>query len=467
LVKLSVKVRAKKDRGFFRLPVDRAFSMKGFGTVVTGTVVSGALKVGDEVEILPSKLATKIRGIQSHGKDVSSVQLGDRAALNLSNIDRTRVTRGLQLASKGFIEPSGAIGAEFSLLPSTERVVRNEQRVRIHLGTDEVMAKVRLVNPGKRKVVNPGEASTALIELEKAVAVAIDDPFILRFYSPLETIGGGVIIDTQPPSSWKECKRWLQSLEGLIRSERLKKFLVATENEPLTMKGWSQRWQLSEPVFRELLRSLSIKEFGPKENPFVTLVSSLENQKRACVEAVDNFHEQSPYQRGIPKDRLRQILGFHASLFDYITHELESEKKIEAVEGIVRIQGFHVELTGKDTELASRLEKALKDSLYTPPVIKQLAELIDLPEAKTLQLMHVLKGQGKAEEVSRNLWFHVETLTVMENEIRRFFEDKASMAVNDFKSLTHTTRKHAIPLLEYLDDRRITRREGDQRVLSK
>lgn len=467
LMKLASQASEKKDRGFFRLFVDRAFSMKGFGTVVTGTVVSGSLEEGDEVEILPPRLATKIRGIQSHGEDVPSVHLGDRAALNLANIDRSQVRRGSQLAWEGFIKPSRAVGAEIFLLPRTERVIRHEQRVRVHLGTDEVMGKVYLVTPDKKRVLSAGETAGALIKLEKVVPVAIDDPCVLRFYSPLETIGGGMIIDTGPPAGWKACKRWLKSLVGLSQQERLERFLESMANEPLTLKGWSARWQLAKPVMRKMLENLDITEFGSRESPFVTLESSLELQKRMCLEAVKRFHEQSPYRRGIPKDRLRQILNFSAPLFDYITGELEGEASIERGEGLIRILGFRVELTGEDRELASRLEKALKEAKYRPPTIKGLAELVDLPVDKTVQLMHILKGQGKAQEVSRDLWFHAETLTVMEDEIEKFFQDNSTMGVNDFKSLTNTTRKHAIPLLEYLDQRRVTRREGDRRILSR
>ena len=464
LIHLAGQAVEKRDRGFFRLFVDRVFTMKGFGTVVTGTVVSGCLNEGDGVEILPRGGVSKVRGLQTHGLPVPSVYLGDRAALNLSNVDKSVLKRGSQLASKGFLKPTSAIGAEISLLPQTNRIIRHQQRVRVHLGTDEVMGKVFFVRTDQKKL-NPGETSMILIKLEKDAAVAIDDPLIVRFYSPPETIGGGVIIDPFPPDRWKVCRSWLESLVGLNQKERLRKFLESFASEPLTLKEWCHRYQVSPSVFRQLIIDLQVIKFGSQDNPFVTLTSSLENQKRAYLEEIRNFHHQSPYKMGIARDSLRQNLGFSISLFDFLTFHLENEGKINVLEGLVRKHGFRIELNTKDQELANHIEEELKKTKFTPPSLTELATTQKTSLSKILQLMHILKNQGKAEEVEDNLWFHVDHLHSIEERIRNFFEDKSFMAVNDFKLLTKTTRKHAIPLLEYFDRRRLTQRDGNQRVL--
>lgn len=465
LLHLARQVVKKEGRGFFRLFVDRAFSMKGFGTVVTGTVVSGSVSVGDEVELLPNQVVAKIRGLQSHGLTVQSVGLGDRAALNLTGVEKTELWRGSQVVTRGSIDPTDAVGAEIFMLSTTDREIEHEQRVRVHLGTDEIMGKVLLAASGREKSISPGQTATVLIKLERIAAVALDDPVIVRFYSPPETIGGGVVVDTSPPSRWKQARLWLKSLGGLRQTERLERFLASTVNEPLTLSGWSQRWQVSEQVFRQSLADLEITEFGSKGSPFITLSSAVDSQKQACIEALSDFHRRYPYRGGITRDRLRKDLGFSAGLFEFLIEELETGGEIETAEGLIRISGFRIELSDEDEKIIIRLEKILKGERFTPPSLSDLAGMVELTVEKTLQFMHILKGKGKAVEVGRELWFHTEHLNWADAEIRAFLEAHTSMAVNDFKSLTNTTRKHAIPLLEYFDRCRVTQRQGDRRVL--
>ena len=464
LIKLAKSEVKREDRGFFRLFVDRVFTMKGFGTVVTGTVVSGSYSKGDEVDILPGGGTAKIRGVQSHGLNIQSVHLGDRAALNLSHVDKSVISRGSQLVSRGFMRTTDVVGAEIVLLPQTERVIRHEQRVRVHIGTDEIIGRVLLARRG-RKMIKSKESSAVLIELQKEAAVAMGDPVILRFYSPPETIGGGVIIDPHPPERWKLCREWLDSLVGLNQQERLQKYLLSQANEPLTINEWSQKWQLSSILFRQLLNGLQVTEFGLLDNPSVSLTSQLENQKRVLLEAVENFHTQFPYKRGRTRDNLRKYLEFSIPLFDFLTGQLEHEGRVEVIEGLVKKRGYHISLSKKDQELTECIEDELTKARYTPPALSELAARCNLPVSHLLPLMHVLKSEGKAVEVEQDLWFHSDQIDKIEKEIRKYFKTNSSMGVSDFKSLTHTTRKHAIPLLEHFDHLRITQRDGDFRIL--
>jgi len=464
LMDLAKRTVEKEDRGFFRLFVDRVFSMKGFGTVVTGTVVSGSLNEGDEIEILPRGGVAKVRGLQSHGKHVESIHLGDRAALNLTNVDKSLLSRGFELVSEGFIKPTQTIGSEISLLSRTERVIRHEQRVRVHVGTDEVIGKVLLTHP-VQKVLNPGETSAVLIKLEKETSVAMEDPFILRFYSPPETIGGGVIIDPHPPKQWKVNKKWLNSLVGLSQQERLKYFFISRAKKPLTLKEWDKKWQVTSPVFRRLLSGIETIEFGSIDNPIITLRSLVENQKLIYIKAVENFHTQSPYKKGISKDNLRQSLDFSISLFNFLTPKLEGEGRISVTDGKVQRSGFTIELNKKDQEMVNRVEDAIKKARFTPPSLSELVKKFNLSIPQLMQMMFILKDQGKSVEIERELWYHVDHINALERELRKFFKTNSSMGVSDFKSLTNTTRKHAIPLLEHFDKRQITKRDGNLRIL--
>ncbi|MFQ6674304.1 MAG: SelB C-terminal domain-containing protein [Fidelibacterota bacterium] len=189
------------------------------------------------------------------------------------------------------------------------------------------------------------------------------------------------------------------------------------------------------------------------------------DQKSRTLSALDDFHSRHPYKKGFPADELRHQLGLSAPLFDFLSEALKVEGRIDVAQGIVRRHGFRIELNEGDKVLAQTVERELKEAAFTPPTVDTLAGNLGLADSRMLQILHVLKDQGKAVDVARDLWFHGDSLISMENDVRAFLREHSSLAVSDFKTMTRTTRKHAIPLLEYLDKRKVTRREGDSRVL--
>ena len=466
LLDLSSDAVEKSDRGFFRLFVDREFAMKGFGTVVTGTVVSGSAATGDELEILPAQMKVKVRGLQSHGKEVAGVSLGDRASLNLSGGDKERIYRGSQVVAKGFMHPSSEIGVMLKILDRSGRSVKHEQRVRVHVGTDEVMGRVYLADGAGKKKLQPGAESAALIRLEKSVGAAMGDPVVIRFYSPAETIGGGAVIDPAPPKKWKESRQWLALLMGENEQQRLVLFLKASKKKPLSLKQWAAKWQISRENFEALLSNLEVDKFGVPDHPFIQLRSDGESLTEEYRRVMQESHKQRLYRKGIPKEELRQQLKLSRPVFDFTTEKLVSQGEIGLAKGLVLLEGFHVELSSRDKELAERVEGQLRQSDLTPPSLADLASFLGVSSSDLLSILHVLKDQDQVVEVNENLWYHRESLDQLEQKVRDFFRSQSLLPVNDFKSITHTTRKHAIPLLEYLDEHEITRREGDHRILN-
>ncbi|MFQ6676071.1 MAG: SelB C-terminal domain-containing protein, partial [Fidelibacterota bacterium] len=329
---------------------------------------------------------------------------------------------------------------------------------------DQVMGRVYLAGRDRGKELRPGEGGAALIRLEKDVAVAMDDPLIIRFYSPAETIGGGTVIDALPPVPWKTCRPWIGSLDGLARPERLERYLERHASDPLSLQAWSRRWQAAPGIVRRWLEDLPIVEFGPSDNPFVTLAGTVHVQGDRLVETLERYHRDSPYKEGIPRDDLRRRVGLSAPLFDHVVSGLESDGRIEGVGGLVRLEGFRPRFSPKDTALARRVETIVKEAAFTPPTLKEMAAKLDLDESRILDIMHVLKREGHVVDVGRDLWFHADLMAALERDIRNFFRRKGSLAVPEFKSMTRTTRKHAIPLLEYLDRKKVTRRRGDERI---
>ncbi len=465
LTDLAGSVTERNDRGFFRQSVDRVFTMKGFGTVVTGTVIGGTAKVGDTVEIIPGGVKAKIRGLQSHGIDVQSVKLGDRSAVNLSGVNRQHLKRGSQIVAGGFLKPVTSFGAKITLSTNTARKLKHEQRVRIHAGTDEVMGRVHIVSSVRSKSISPGESSTVLIRPEKPAPVAMGDPIIIRLYSPMETLGGGTVIDTHPPEKWKEARKWLTELTQLSEEDRTALFLERSQSDSQTVSQWCRRFQVGPAQLEARLEGLKLIRFGSSRDPYLALSNVVEEQMTSLSKAVGLFHEKAAYRLGVPRDELRQKLGYSEALFDYLTEILIKDNKIEVREGLIRAGGHEITLDDSDRKLAQQVSDTLQKFSTTPPVLSELAVELGQSDKKILEILHVLKSEGKVKEIAQNLWYFANVLKEIESSVRNFFEAHEMMAVTDFKKLTGTTRKHAIPLLEYLDRHDITFREGDRRVL--
>jgi selenocysteine-specific elongation factor len=463
LKNLTVKSKRDRDRGFFRLFVDRAFSMKGFGPVVTGTVTGGSLKSGTDVELLPDVTSAKVRGLQSHGVPVDKVTLGDRAAVNLSQIDRAVLKRGSQLADKGFLKPSLALGVSFSLLERTGRVVKHQQRVRLHIGTEEVLGRILFVEKG-RKRSEAGDTATALVRLESPVVAAVEDPFILRFYSPAESIGGGKVIDPSPPTRFKTARLWLESLSGKGEEERLELFFEQSVARPLALSDWTRRWQTSTEKFMAMASHQKTVQFGNSGNPFITLEWAVEQQLNQLPQAVEKFLARRTTRRGIPREDLRKSLSFSRPLFDWLTEQLSQEGKIQVESGNITLSGYSVTLSSEDDAITRKLANILKQSGCTPPMLSELAEQSGANGTDIVPLLHILKDRGEALKISDKLWFYSAVVEKLQSDLKAKFGAAGGFDVGQFKELSHTSRKHAIPLLEYFDSRKFTNRDGDRRV---
>tara|TARA_B100000700_G_scaffold313743_1_gene399248 strand:- start:10989 stop:12869 length:1881 start_codon:yes stop_codon:yes gene_type:complete len=463
LLKSVVNSKVNIDRGFFRLFADRVFSMKGFGTVVTGTVTGGSIQVGEEIELLPSMGSAKIRGLQSHGKSVAKVGLGYRAAINLSQLDKAILKRGSQLSEKEFLKPSMIIGISFSMLEKTKRKIRHQQRVRFHIGTEEILGRIFFVEEGIA-YCNGGGTEIALARLEKPVAVAVEDKFIIRFYSPAETIGGGIIIDPFPPERFKIARSWLKSLSQKTIQERLEMFFIQSGNTPLTLMGWRKRWQASSEKFFTDSNSLDIIKFGNPEDPFITLQSIVDEQLGRYIKKLSFSLKRLTARRGVPREDLRKSLGFSRPLFDWLSEKLVTSESIQIESGNISLTGYTVKLSSEDSAIAKKLSDILNRSGFTPPIINELASKVGANVQDIIPLLHFLKDKGEIKKISDKLWYHKKNIEILRKLLIKNFSQIGSFDIAQFKELTNTSRRHAIPLLEYFDNQRFTDRQGNRRI---
>lgn len=445
----SKNIETVLDRGFFHLPVDRVFSKKGFGSVVTGTVLSGKTKIGSDLEIIPGNQKAKVRGIQTHGTETSSVKMGDRAAINLAGTDLNELYRGTVIADPYWVNSTEKLIAHVTLIEDTRWKLKNRQRVHLHLGTAEVVARAVMQDP-----LEAGQSGNALFYLEKPIAALMDERFIIRSLSPMETIGGCVVLDSNPIPIRKELKLWIASLQE-NPSERFKQFVSQYWKSPKSLGNWARHFQTTESQVKSWIKSEEIKN----EKGFLFTSEKRDESMEYIREVLTQFHKDNPYKKSLSQDRLKDATHFSTNWLSYILDYMGDE--LINVEGGFALKSHSVVLSDSDASLAKILEDSVKQAGYAILNAKELSS--ENPKI-TLEILYILKGEGKIIEVGRGLWIHGDVLDKLKDDLCLFFTANPQLNVSDFKTITNTTRKSAIPLLEYCDKHGLTERVGNSRI---
>ena len=445
----SKNIETVLDRGFFHLPVDRVFSKKGFGSVVTGTVLSGKTKIGSDLEIIPGNQKAKVRGIQTHGTETSSVKMGDRAAINLAGTDLNELYRGTVIADPYWVNSTKKLIAHVTLIEDTRWKLKNRQRVHLHLGTAEVVARAVMQDP-----LEAGQSGNALFYLEKPIAALMDERFIIRSLSPMETIGGCVVLDSNPIPIRKELKLWTASLQE-SSSERFKQFVSQYWKSPKSLGNWARHFQTTESQVKNWIKSEEIKN----EKGFLFTSEKRDESMEYVREVLTQFHKDNPYKKSLSQDRLKDATHFSTNWLSYILDYMGDE--LINVEGGFALKSHSVVLSDSDASLAKILEDSVKQAGYGILNSKELS--LENPKI-TLEILYILKGEGKIIEVGRGLWIHGDVLDKLKDDLCLFFTANPQLNVSDFKTITNTTRKSAIPLLEYCDKHGLTERVGNSRI---
>jgi len=449
IVELSKSIEAWLDRGFFHLPVDRVFSKTGFGSVVTGTVLSGKTKTGTELEIIPGNQKAKVRGLQTHGTDTKSVKMGDRAAINLAGTELEDLHRGTIIAEPNRVKATEKLLAHVTMVPDTKWKLKNRQRVHLHLGTAEVMAKVVLPSP-----LEANQSGNVLFLLKKPVAALMDERFIIRSFSPMETIGGCVVLDSNPTQFRKALRIWADKLEK-TSSKRFLQFVSEFWKSPQSLGNWSRQFHTHESQIKDWVKSLNIRN----EKGLLFRADSFEKSSTLIRQILNTFHEENPYKKSLSKDRLQDNTSFSGHWLSFILESMRDE--LITVEGGYALKSHSVVLSDADAALAKKIEATVKTAQFDMPSAKTIHPE---NEKKGLEVLHILKDEEKVLDVARGMWIHVEVLNKLKDDISAYFASNNAMKVADFKSMTSTSRKTAIPLLEYCDEHGLTERDGDLRT---
>ena len=456
----------RPDRGIFWMPVDRSFVMKGFGTVVTGSVLSGSLRTGDEVEQLPQGRRLRVRGLQKHGKPVEQVQVGDRAAINLQGIAREDIERGHVLASPGYFSATRHLQGKLRLLPGARPLASNA-RIRLHLGTAEIIARVRPIGV---RTIEPGQEAYVHFSLEKDAAARRLDPFVIRQYSPPHTIGGGVILDANPrPYRRKDpaLLERLQSLEKEDPEELVREQLFAAEAGLMTEEQLASRTGMDRDSLRAILQRF--KERGEvlsigKKN--VVHQRRLEQELRTLHRRLAEFHQQHPTRIGLRKAELGHLLPANLSplLLDTLIDTGKQQGRLKEQAGYIALAEHEIRLSPEQHQLKQKLADRLFEQAFAPEAPEALAARLNTSAEEVETLLEVLVFEGLVVRLDEGIFMHRDRVQQAEQALIAHLKQTGQITVPEFKELIQgASRKYAIPLLNYFDAREITLREGDVR----
>ncbi|MBW2467650.1 MAG: selenocysteine-specific translation elongation factor [Deltaproteobacteria bacterium] len=472
LDELAAKIPDRPPSDLFRLPIDRVFTMKGFGTVITGTLVSGQVKVGDQIMIYPSGITSKVRGIQVHNQSADQASAGMRTAINFQGLEKEAIRRGEVLSKPGNLVASYMVDVSLQYLASNKRRLKNRTRVRFHTGTSEVLGNIILLD---RDELAPNDNAVVQLRLDAPVALVKDDRFVIRSYSPVYTIGGGKVLNPIPPKH----KRFKpEVVDGLKALEHLApEAIVAFQAEAAGYQGVSfahlkMMTNLPDKQLEKILQHLLSQKTliqVEKENRIYIHHNGFETLKNDIRHQLGDYHQANPLKAGMPKEELKTKFPslLTSRLFNLTVNQMIKEKDIAQVENIIRLATHAVSLGGKQADVKDKILKTYLNAGLEPPYFKELAKTLDADAKRSREVLMHLVNEGSIIKVKEDLFFHTETIKALKIKLTEFLESQGEITTPQFKEMTGVSRKYVIPLAEFFDSTNVTLRVGDIRKLRK
>ena len=463
IIRLAAEVPARDTEALFRLPIDRVFTMKGFGAVVTGTLITGKVKKEEEVEVFPSRMRARVRGVQVHGSSADQAIAGQRTALNLAGIQMEELARGMTLAAPGILEPTQRLEVQISLLKDA-KPLKNRARVHFHAFTSETIAEVALYGVTE---LRPGGTAFAQLRSAEPLLLLPGDRGILRQFSPVVTIGGAVVLDAFPLSRQKQEARqnFLKILSSGNRQEALLARIARRGHEGLSIAAAVRETGLKQSVLQPVIAAMVQQKQIIQMGEFLLSSESVQKTREKLVAALEAFHKANPLVGGISKEELREKLGLHQTVMENLLAQLAKDKKAETAGEQVRLAGRGVELKDDEAKAKGQIEKAFADAGLKVPLMKEVLDKLPVDKARAQKLVTLLLRDRVLIKLADDLVFHQAALEGLRQLMAAQKAKTPKIDVATFKDLLGITRKYAIPLLEYLDQQRITRRVGDERII--
>jgi len=448
-----------------RLPIDRVFTMSGFGTVVTGTLIEGSIEEKQTLYIYPKGIEVKVRNIQVHGKGVKKAYAGQRVAVNLNGVKKEEIVRGDILAEKDTLKNTMIIDVKLNLLKSSKRKIENWTRLRLYHGTKEVLCRAVLLD---KEVLSPGETCFAQLRLEEITACKYGDRFVVRYYSPLETIGGGVILDPNATKHKRFSEEIISELEAKNEGDKveiIERLLLKHSFEFPNIKSITLQSGINEEVVKEILSDLIEKDIVKKFSNEIFLHSSyLGELEEKILSFLERFHNKNPLKQGISKEELRSrfFSKIKGKLFDEILDYYISINSIKVLNNYISMKDFQIQFTQKELKIKNEIIKIYKDSKYKPPSKEEMEKKF----GNTINdIIDVLISEDILIKISDEVILYNEHYENAKKMLVAYLMNKKEITLAEYRDILNTSRKYVVPILEYFDMIKLTKRIEDKRIL--
>ncbi len=435
-----------------RLPVDRAFTVEGFGTVVTGTLSGGTLQIGDTVELQPGRKQGRIRGLQSYKQDVETALPGSRVAVNISGLDVNEITRGDVLAYPGQLDLTRLIDVSFRYLPDAERLLQHNTEVKFFSGASEVMAHVRLLDA---EALMPGEESWLQLRLRDPLPLTGRDRFILRYPSPPQTIGGGLVVDPHPGTRHKRFQAdVIESLEVRLEGTPAERIVQAAQS-PLNIPALQKLTGYSDDDMQQALQTALADETLIALPDETYLAAERYHQiAQQALDRIQTYHQKQPLRSGMPREELRRTLDIGNALLNVLL----TQSDLIAEDDTVRHPDHHITFSESQQQQIQRLMQQMQKDPFAPPSFSDAADITGE------NVLYALMARGELVQVQADVIFQPQALDTMTERVLTLIDAQGATDAKQVRDALGSSRKYAIALLEYLDSQRITKRVGDERV---
>lgn len=469
--KATEEVEAKDTEGHFRLTVDRVFSVSGFGTVVTGTIISGRIAEGEAVQLYPSMVVSKVRGIQVHESSVKFAEAGQRCAINLANIKVDDIKRGDIISKEAVMEPSLIVDCSLNYLSSCDKPLENRQRVKLYHGTSEILCRVVLLD---KEELQPGEKGYVQLRLEEPLTAQRSDRFVIRNYSPMYTIGGGIIIEPRASKAKRFDKDYVEELKikesgstESILEKAVEKISPDYPDAAAVLKALGKNDEKLEEGLEALVKDKILIKLTSLDKPIYIHKSFIKAKASEIEKLLSKFHEGNPLKAGISKEEFKnKIFGknIKQKTFDELL-ELLGERNVISVHGsFISLYGFEIKYNKEQKRMKDKILAAFEQGKYTPPKYEDVAEGEKDKKAFKMVFDSML-DMGELTKAAEDCIFLGRYYEEAKQNVISFIKEKGSISAAEARDVFGTSRKFAVAMLESFDNQKITKRVEDARVL--
>jgi selenocysteine-specific elongation factor len=462
MINIAAQLRPRDAHALIRLPIDRVFTMKGFGTVVTGTLVGGTVRHEEELEVLPFGKRVRVRGIQVHGQKADVALAGQRTALNLVGIATEGLSRGMTFASPGILETTRRADVSLQMLASAPHPLKDGASVHFHSHTMEAVAGIHLY---ETKKVSPGEWALARLKFPRATLLLPGDRFIVRQFSPVLTIGGGIVLDAPAGPRIQKQPDFLRILLNADEETALSARIARRGLDGASISRLVAETGRPNKVIEIQLAALCKGGTIARTGDLFLDKASLDALRLRVIAAISDFHKKNPLVAGISKEELRGQVGATPAAFEPVVEMLKNERKIEIAGDVARLPGYGVVLKDEEAESKKTIENAFASAGLKVPALQVVLSGLRIDSVRSQKIVTLLLRDRALIKISDQLVFHYTALEGLRRQMALHKAKSPTIDVTQFKELTGVSRKYAIPLLEYLDRERVTKRVGDARTI--